>query len=71
MCSILVLENHKNFVAQKIDNLDKWIIEIDCNWKRVLFIILNVQNTYIKYFKQANKTDKQNNLIWIQTLKLK
>lgn len=37
------------------------MIEIDKNFNRVLSIILNIQKTYSKYLKQANKTNNQYN----------
>lgn len=44
--------------------------EIDSNLEEVLSIILNMQKTYTEYLEQTNETNKQNNKIQIQGLKL-
>lgn len=63
--NILALEDHHNPVAQKIDNLNKLMIEMDSNLEGVLSIILDMRKTYTEYFQQANKADKENNKIQI------
>ena len=69
-CSIFISEDHDNSTTWQIDNLDKLMTEINNNLKKILSMILDIQKIYIKYLKQTNKADKQNNRIWIQALKL-
>ena len=63
-------EEHKNATAQQIDNLEKLLAKIEKDSNKILFIIFNMWNIYIKYLGQANKLNKKYNEIHIWTLKL-
>ena len=55
----LAEENRDNTKAWQIDSREKLLTEMDKDPNKVLTIILDMRNIYIKYLNQANHADKQ------------
>lgn len=60
-----------NAIVWQIHNLGKLLIKIEKNPKRILFIILDMQNIYTEYLNQANKANKKRDEIYTYILRLK
>lgn len=56
-------KNRENTTAWEIDKSEKLLIKIDKNLNKVLKMIFNLCNIYIKYFNQIKNANKQCNEI--------
>lgn len=54
----------------QINSLKRLSAKIEKDFKKVLYIILDMQNVYIKYLNHANKVNKKCDEIYTCTLKL-
>lgn len=64
------LKKYINTIAWHIHSLERLLVEIEKDLKRVLFVILDMQSIYIKYLDQTYKADKKHNKICSCILRL-
>lgn len=66
----LIFKKHINATVLSIYNLDKLLVKIDKDIKRVLFIIWDIWSIFIKYKNWTKKVKKNNDQIYTCVLVL-